>query len=64
MKTTEQWLHEVKTVPGKLDQWLIRQYIGEALAAQRISSLAESQIGTSNFKLLMKTASDEVKHTE
>ena len=40
MKTTAEWLHEIKTVPGKMEAWLERQYIGEVLAARRIGLLA------------------------
>lgn len=64
MKTTEQWIHEVKTVPGKLQQWLERQYVGEALAAQRIQELSEQDISRSHNLVLKRIASDEMKHTE
>lgn len=64
MKTTQQWLHEVKTVPGKLRQWLERQYVGEALAAGRISSLANEFTMTHRQNaILVKIAADEVNHT-
>lgn len=63
MNTTQQWLHEVKTVPGKLQQWLERQYVGEALAAQRIQQLAETQTGKRPEHVLLRIMRDEQKHT-
>jgi rubrerythrin len=62
MKTTKQWLTEVKADPAKLTQWLERQYIGEALAADRIKTLANSQNGTRFSKVLDRIAADEFKH--
>lgn len=62
-KTTQQWMQEVKTVPGKLEKWLERQYIGEALAAQRIQTLADTQIGTKHWRILERIAQDEKRHT-
>lgn len=63
-KTTAQWLHEVKTVPGKLQQWLERQYVGEALAAQRILALAnQTMMPYKRYVLLNRIAIDEIKHT-
>ena len=63
MKTTEQWLNEVKASPEKLNHWLQRQYIGEALAAERIESLAKTTEGKGKV-LLEKIASDEAKHRD
>lgn len=63
MKTTQQWLTEVKADPAKLTQWLERQYVGEALAAERIQSLAD-QTNTRSKKVLERIASDEQKHTK
>mgnify|MGYP000211553779 FL=1 len=63
MKTTQQWLDEVKASPEKLTQWLERQYVGEALAAERIQSLADCTPGRANA-ILEKIAADEKKHTE
>jgi hypothetical protein len=64
MKTTEQWIHEIKTVPGKLEHWLKRQYIGEMLAANRIAELATTQVGTRSEHILNRIASDEKRHSE
>jgi rubrerythrin len=62
MKTTQQWLAEVKANPEKLTHWLKRQYIGEALAADRIKALAE--ITTGQHKAALEyIASDEAKHS-
>lgn len=63
MKTTKQWLAEVKAEPAKLKQWLERQYIGEALAAERIETLAELKTGTRFGRVLERIASDERKHS-
>jgi rubrerythrin len=63
MKTTQQWLSEVKASPDKLTHWLQRQYIGEALAAERIQSLADVT-NNRNKHLLERIAHDEVKHCE
>jgi len=64
MKTTKQWLSEVKSSPEKLTQWLERQYIGEQLAAERISALAESRRDTRYGKVLERIADDESKHAQ
>jgi len=63
MKTTEQWLNEIKASPAKLEHWLQRQYVGEALAAVRIKSLAETT-ETRAYHVLEKIAQDEAKHCE
>lgn len=63
MKTTEQWLNEIKSNPDKLNHWLQRQYVGEALAANRIQRLANVVEG--RFQgVLMKIARDELMHCE
>lgn len=61
MKTTKQWLEEVKADPAKLTHWLKRQYIGECLAADRIELLARS-VDTKYKPVLMKIAKDEQTH--
>jgi rubrerythrin len=62
MKTTQQWLAEVKASPEKLTHWLERQYVGEALAADRIKALAD--ITTGQHKAALEhIASDEAKHS-
>ena len=63
MKTTELWLSEIKASTAKLNAWLERQYIGEALAAERIQSLADKVDGR-NKQLLEHIARDEKKHCE
>ena len=64
MKTTQQWLAEIKQSPEKLNHWLQRQYVGEALAAHRIAKLADTQRGTKFEAVLMKIARDELMHCE
>lgn len=61
MKTTKQWLEEVKADPVKLTHWLKRQYIGECLAADRIELLAKTVNGRHKH-VLMKIAKDEATH--
>lgn len=68
MKTTAEWLQEVKTVPGKLEHWLERQYVGEALAAHRIYILAQGagvagMVSGRQYMMLNKIANDEAQHT-
>lgn len=62
-KTTKQWLNEIKSDPEKLTVWLQRQYVGEALAADRIQKLADMVEG--KFAgVLMKIAHDELIHCD
>jgi len=62
-KTTEQWLNEIKSNPEKLTHWLQRQYVGEALAADRIQKLSDAVEG--RFKVLLaKIAHDEKTHCQ
>lgn len=63
MKTTKQWLSEIKADPNKLNKWLERQYVGEALAAHRISRLADMVEGRYQA-VLMKIANDELMHCQ
>lgn len=61
MKTTQQWLDEVKADPAKLTHWLERQYIGEITAAKRIRKLAED--APEKFKpVINRIADDEAQH--
>jgi rubrerythrin len=64
-KTTQSWLTEIKSSPAKLEHWLQRQYVGEALAADRIQKLAIAMSGQGRRELLLKKiANDESKHCE
>lgn len=63
MKTTQQWLSEIKEDPENIIHWLKRQYIGEALAADRIHRLADAAVGR-HQGLLMKIAHDERTHSD
>lgn len=60
-KTTQEWLTEIKSDPAKLTNWLKRQYVGEALAAERIRVLADT-MNNGNGPLLEHIAADEAKH--
>jgi rubrerythrin len=63
MKSPQQWIEQVLSEPGKLDNWLSRQYVGECLAAERIAALADTQRATPYiFNVLKKVAFDEMKH--
>ena len=64
MKTTAQWLQEIKADKDKLHHWLERQYIGECLAASRIKELQLTQQETKFSKVLAKIADDELRHSE
>lgn len=64
MKTTQEWLTEVKSDPAKLRHWLERQYVGEYLAAERIAELAHAERGTRYGKLLESIALDELTHSK
>lgn len=61
MKTTEEWLAEIKESPEKLNAWLVRQYIGEKLAAERISELGHKHLHT-HGTVLFKLSLDEDRH--
>lgn len=62
MKTTKQWLQEIKESNEKLTHWLSRQYIGEMLAAKRVKEFAENAPNKVAKALLTKVASDEAAH--
>lgn len=62
MKTTQKWLTEIKDSPEKLQHWLQRQYVGEALAADRIAKLAEAEPRYAT--LLKHIAKDEATHRD
>ena len=64
MKTTAQWLEEVKFAPNKLNHWLHRQYIGEVLAASRIRQLADDCKNPKHKRVIEKIADDEDNHAE
>jgi rubrerythrin len=64
MKTTKQWLEQIKADPVKLKQWLERQYIGEYLAAERIADLAHEQRATRFGRVLENIAIDELTHSK
>lgn len=61
MKTTQEWLAQIKADPKKMKRWLQRQYVGEVLAAARIASLVK--VAPSDCKAWLRTiASDESRH--
>ena len=63
MKTTKQWLAEIKEDSNRLHHWLVRQYIGERTAAKRISLLAKQATGKEK-KHLLTIASQEESHAD
>lgn len=61
MKTVQIWINEVKASTDKLNHWLGRQYVGEVLAANRISTLAE-RVPAQWKPVLHRIADDEANH--
>ena len=59
MKTSKQWLAELLSDSARLVGWLERQYVGEALAADRLRNLAHAAGNEKARKLLSKIADDE-----
>lgn len=64
MKTSTEWLQQVKQDSGKFAQWLSRQWLAELEAAQRIHELASAAPAYKDQVVLRKIAQDEVKHAE
>lgn len=64
MHTVEQWLAGVVASPIKLNSWLIRQYVGERLAADRLQAFAERISSPKHKAVLQKIAEDEALHAE
>lgn len=64
MQTVQQWANKIHSDPHEFFHWLSRQYIGEALAAERIEALAEANQSTKFSKTLHRIASDELKHRD
>ena len=63
MKTPEMWLEEVLASADKLDDWLVRQYIGEKLAAERIAELSMSKDLSEDAQIdILSIALDERTH--
>lgn len=63
MKTTKQWLETIKKSDDLLIRWLKRQYIGEALAADRIKKLV-SIAPEKHKEILTRISNDEFTHKE
>lgn len=62
-KTTIEWLQEVKSSEQKLIGWLQRQYVGEMLAAERISELAYRTPTSTARTIVERIADDERNHS-
>lgn len=63
MKTTAEWLDEIKSDKDKLNHWLKRQYVGEVNAARRIKALIS--VASPTFAPLINSiANDESNHSE
>lgn len=63
MKTSKQWLNEVKSDSKKFNNWLSRQLKAEIDAASRIKDLAS--LAKPQHKIILnKIANDEYKHAE
>lgn len=64
MKTPEMWLEEVLNSKAKMHHWLQRQYVGECLAFQRMTSLSKKLDLTLKEKIILeKIAGDEDIHS-
>lgn len=61
MKTSKQWLNEVKNDTTKLHRWLSRQWLAEVDASKRIADLSD-KVPLKYKNVLMKIAKDESKH--
>lgn len=62
MHTAAEWLQNVLSSPAKMEHWLVRQYIGETLAAERVQELANKTTDKAHKLLLEKIAADERTH--
>lgn len=63
MKTTAEWLSEVKASPTKLNNWLRRQYVGEVLAGDRVADLAK-RVPPEKQRVIERIANDEKQHAD
>ena len=64
MKTSKQWLEEVKQDKTKFNNWLSQQWLAEEVAAKRIFDLVGKTANQKEKKLLARISKDEVKHAE
>jgi rubrerythrin len=63
MQTSQQWWDEVKKDETKLNEWLVKQYRGEASAFERIMKMAGAYDMTHKaFRTLSVIASQEATH--
>lgn len=63
-KTVQEWVEDVLSSKEKMHHWLTRQYVGEVLASQRISSLAFMVTDPKNSNILSIIAEDEHRHAQ
>lgn len=64
MKTSKQWLSEVKQDSNKFNNWLSQQWLAEEVAAKRILELVGKTPFQKEKKILTRISKDEVKHAE
>lgn len=64
-KTSQQWWNEVKGDPKRFNGWLLRQFRGEATAAERIVEFADKYAPDVQTKRILYTiASQEATHAD
>lgn len=65
MRSSKQWWEETKADPQKLNEWLIKQYRGEATAAVRIREFAMAHAPSPKDQLTLGIiAGQELLHAE
>jgi len=65
MQTTEQWMNKILSSTDELNHWLQRQYVGECLAAKRISELQiDEDVPQQYAYTLTEIAHQEYNHSE
>lgn len=65
MQTSKEWWETTKASPEAINDWLQKQYTGEATAASRIMELSE-EFNTDRrvTRILMTIANQEMQHSE
>ena len=63
MKTSKEWYNEVLQDQTKFNDWLVKQYEGELIAANRILELAMDTDSPTNYRILMEISRQELQHS-
>lgn len=64
MSTSKQWLAEVLKSESKINDWLVRQYVGEFHAAKRVAQLATNIHDLEKKVKIQRIAADESQHAQ